>query len=66
MLDSQSTQHNLGLPSDCFDLFEAGRQSVSTIPALKRHCQFAGEFLEPSSQHRLSSGQVVQCCFLRV
>ena len=46
LMDSQSTQHNLGLPSDCFDLLEAGRQSTSiTGMIISTLYQFRGNFL---------------------
>ena len=66
MLDSQSTQHNLGLPSDCFDLLEAGRHSVSTIPALKRHCKQGIANLQESHWNHHLNTLSVQCKFSNV
>ena len=48
LLDSQKMQQRLGFPSECFNILEAGRQSVSSIPALKRHCKASVNDLQSS------------------
>ena len=39
LLDSKKLRRSLGFPSECFDILEAGRNSVSSIPSLKKLCK---------------------------